>query len=712
MRQKKKAAEIAILCIFSLAITIVSYVYMQTLVDAELSQIIDIKAAIHAVIPRKDMYLAAIVVFLAITVFFYRGNKIALYVYKYRFILTGIIFVLCVCLEIHGSSIGMWARTLGRAETGELIGISRAIRSDEWAVSTPMMLSQYYNATGEFPYFSDTVRGMPTDMFMVYGQPVRDIAILFRPFHWGYLFLSPGKGLSFFWCGRFLALLMVSFEMIMLVTDGNKKVAAAGSTMISLAPVVQWWFAINGFIEMLVFSQLSILMLDKYMKSSRIWEKAVCTFVISICAGGFVLTLYPAWQVPMAYLIVLLAVWIIVKNFKQFRFRKSDCLLIIGALLFIGAMMLHIWSNSKETIELVMNTAYPGKRVDTGGNAGTFLVNYPSNIWYAMMGRGSMVNAPESAQFIDFFPLCYIMPITAMVKKRKIDGFSLILLVYSSILLIWCIWGFPLILAKATLFSYSTATRAYTILGVVNLLLLMRGISIWPKELAKTGYAVCFAVLGIAVVLLGAELIPGFYVSNKQMGLTCLIFAVIFCLLCYITNQRAQVIFAVMIAGMMFYAGGFVNPIVKGVDTVYNLEEVNMIQTVCKEDPDSVWVMENVGPPLNNTGLLVGASSVNTTNVYPALERWKELDPAGKYEEIYNRYAFIIVQLKHEGAAEFILNQPDVFTVKMTAEQLQKLKIKYIFSSQSGLSEYSNENVTIEKIRQTGNFFIYELQKK
>lgn len=79
-----------------------------------------------------------------------------------------------------------------------LIGISRSIRSDEWAVNTPMMISQYFNNAAPFPYFSETIRGALTDVFIVYGQPVLNIVEIFRPFHWGYLLLSPAKGLAFF----------------------------------------------------------------------------------------------------------------------------------------------------------------------------------------------------------------------------------------------------------------------------------------------------------------------------------------------------------------------------------------------------------------------------------------------------------------------------------------------------------------------------------
>ncbi len=33
----------------------------------------------------------------------------------------------------------------------------------------------------------------------------------FPAFQWGYLLFAPARGLSFFWCGRFLALLMIFF---------------------------------------------------------------------------------------------------------------------------------------------------------------------------------------------------------------------------------------------------------------------------------------------------------------------------------------------------------------------------------------------------------------------------------------------------------------------------------------------------------------------
>ena len=80
-------------------------------------------------------------------------------IYKYRFLIAGIILVICVLFEIHGSSLGCLRLT--DPSHRALIGISRPIRSDEYNIFTPFAFSQYYN---NFSYFSSIIRAVPTDM--------------------------------------------------------------------------------------------------------------------------------------------------------------------------------------------------------------------------------------------------------------------------------------------------------------------------------------------------------------------------------------------------------------------------------------------------------------------------------------------------------------------------------------------------------------------
>ena len=99
--------------------------------------------------------------------------------YRLRYVLSGIFLLLCVLLEVHGSSIGMYGKFLDHPELQSIIvGVPRQIRSDEYIVFTPFAFSQYFT---NFSMINDIVRAAPTNMFIVYGQAVWHLAMIFRP---------------------------------------------------------------------------------------------------------------------------------------------------------------------------------------------------------------------------------------------------------------------------------------------------------------------------------------------------------------------------------------------------------------------------------------------------------------------------------------------------------------------------------------------------
>ena len=111
---------------------------------------------------------------------------------------------------------------------------------------------------------------------------------------------------------------MVTFEFGMLVTGKNKRLSVVLSFLISFAPVVQWWFAINGLVEMLIFMQLSMVMVWKYMNTENSVQRIPYVVVIMICAGGYILTMYPPGRFHWRYVLLGIFVWIIWENYKNF----------------------------------------------------------------------------------------------------------------------------------------------------------------------------------------------------------------------------------------------------------------------------------------------------------------------------------------------------------------------------------------------------------
>ena len=113
-------------------------------------------------------------------------------IYKYRFAIAVAILIILILLNLNGSSIGFWNIHFEKdPNEGVLIGHSRKIRHDEYVVNTMMAFSQYKN---DFGFISNRLRGSEiTNMFILYGQPVKDIAILFRVFLVRLFILKPRK---------------------------------------------------------------------------------------------------------------------------------------------------------------------------------------------------------------------------------------------------------------------------------------------------------------------------------------------------------------------------------------------------------------------------------------------------------------------------------------------------------------------------------------
>ena len=175
------------------------------------------------------------------------------------------VFALSVAFELNGSSLGMWNRYVPNSRAiAPVCGIPRPIRSDEWAVFTPMTLAQVH-ARPSFPYFNDLPRAMPTDMFSVYAQPVRHPLLVFRPFLAGFVLFGFNRGLAFFWAGRWLALLLAMYALFKFLTNGDKPLAGCAALMVVLSPVVQWWGAINALAEILIFGSVFVLCFDRFM---------------------------------------------------------------------------------------------------------------------------------------------------------------------------------------------------------------------------------------------------------------------------------------------------------------------------------------------------------------------------------------------------------------------------------------------------------------
>ena len=633
-------------------------------------------------------FLAVGIIGLGFFILLCKGEKAADFLYSHRYLICLILFVCCVVLRLNGSSIGMWSDTLGEEETGVLAGVSRYVRSDEWFASTPMAFSQYFDYPKAFSYFGNVLRGVPTDMFLEYGQPVRDIAVIFRPFHWGYLFLPPAYGLSFYWCGRLIGLFLVSFECGMLLTKKNRILSLAYALLVGFAPVVQWWFAINGLVEMLIFLQASVLLLKKYLETDSRVRRGVFLAGIFLCAGGYILTMYPAWMIPLGYVLAGMFAGIFLTSFDIKKWRRTDFVILAAEAAVFLVLMGYVFYKSRGTFEALMNTAFPGKRFFTGGGGYSTSTNYMANIWYAIFGYASYINECESARFFDFFPVCYLPAVWCLVKDKCRDKLLWILAAVSVFLEVYAIAGFPPALARITLLSNCSSERVFAVVGFCNLLLLFRGLALIRKPLRRPFAVIGGIVLGIFCVMSNARVFPEYYnhAHLNILAITLVLAACLYIGLLLTGEKKGQLFFLGMVSVVMVLCGALVNPIRTGISDIYESETLRQIQAVKEADPEALWVVEDEDVPAINLPILVGARTVNCTNVYPALERWEALD-GGANNWVYNRYANICINMANVEKPQIALLRTDCFQLTCPPSTLEQIGVRYILT-ENDLDQY------------------------
>ena len=684
----------------------------------------DVVNLVFSMISLKHILLLLVIYFIVFMILFNKELRVKTsnFLYKYRFILGFVVFVLCVIFEIHGSSIGML--NLSATEHRALLGIPFHIHVDEFSINTPFALSQYYN---NFSYFSDIIRSYPTDMFLVYAQPVLDIAAIFRPFFWGYLFLPQGKGLSFFWMGRLIALLLVSFELGMLITNDNKTLSLSYSLLVTLGPLVQWWFGVNSFVEMLVFGQLSIILLNKFMLADSFKKRLLLAGLIAFCAVSYTISIYPAWQVPIAYIILALGIWVIYKNWKNFNYSKQDLIHIAVFLLIVGVSLTYILTKSWDALMTSMNTYYPGTRRYWGGvdlywgSANwKFFFDYMRTIFYPLTPpqRGIKIGL---AYFVSFFPLSIILySIVQFVQKRKDVLLHLLMVVYI-FFIAYFLFTFPEFVGKITLMSRSMSTRLLVIISLVDILLIIRSLSI-IKPIKFLGKPFSKKSLAISFLLVGIVLFSDFYFmgtrfySYAMLVVAFIIFGLaFFFILNSAENKKAQLGFLCCVAVISLAAGGLANPIESGVDFYYDQPIIQEVSGIVNDNPDAIWV---VGQELYMDEIVpVGAHTLNSVNVYPNFNLFSILDPNNESYIVYNRYSHlhIIFQDAHPTTIEIppdsTLKKSDQLLVYLNVNDIKKLNISYVLT-RDDLKPLSNENVTFTPIFSDNGVNIYKIYCK
>lgn len=609
---------------------------------------------------------------------FFDYQDIVKFLFTKRWAIAGVLFVVLVASDINLSNVSVWNEYIQpsiRSEFSEpILSSKRPIRSDEWLCDLTR------KATGELVGYgaeNDIVRGTYNSGLAASGLYL-GYSALSNPCNWGYYLFGFEYGTSFYWMSLLILSFMISFELAYIVSGKKRLAALLGGCAIGLSQFLMWW-SIPG---LFIYAQAIIVCIYYFVLANRKLFKVLLALGTVFSATAFVTTLYPAWQVPLAYTIIAFVLWIVISHWQRIKaFKKFDWLTIIVAFVFMISVVFSYLYDNRFYIEGVMNTVYPGHRTSTGGGGLYKVFFWVQSLLYPFADTG---NNSEAGMFFCLFPLPMILSLINVVrqiyfklkeKTAKIDSLNLFLLILTTLFTLYCTLGISEYLAKTTLMSYSFGERIADMVGFLNVILLIRNLN---SNRMNPIIAAIVAVTNLALSVYVSNIYFTSFMHPIYIAIvSSLVFGFAFVILTKYNEFAVKSVILVLSILLMF-SGISVLPITRGVESLKSKPAALEIQNIVKSDPDAKWAGNNSFT--SNYAIANGAKCITSINYLPNIELWRKLDLNGQYEEIYNRYAHISLELT-DNSTQFELLQTDSIKLSLDFQDMKTCEIEYLFST-------------------------------
>lgn len=655
-------------------------------------------------IPLYRAFILFFVVFFLSLHLVYPVKKIYDFMFKYRWYIGVGLLLFVTLFKINGDSMAYYTMTIQGDKVDALsypiFGKIRTIRSDEFLVNNPGIFASVMN-NPSFEKYNTILRG--TDTLNIISGVYKGLAMIaYQPWKLIFTILPLENAFSFYF--YFVPVFAFLFCMeLFYILSKNKLVAFTGATLTIFSSYFLWW----GFPNYLLSGTATIVFFYKFINEKNIKKQIVFGLLMALSFSIFVCNLYPAWQVPVGYVCLVIGIWMIKENFVQIKSQsKVQWFIFFGSIGICILLVLNYFISTKEYIQIINQTVYPGKRVEYGSNEIGKLLCYAQSLFFPIK---DMYNNSESGVFFCLFPLSTLLSLYYSIKSKKKDLLSILLLTVEIPMIIYTTIGLPPIVAKLLLFTHSTSVRMIDILGFVQVILIVRLLSFYKDE--KHIKPIVGGIVAIAFacesVLICKYSFPDYL--NKYWMI--LLFIMIFFLSFYLmTNYKGKGFkkFEILISLVSICSGLCVRPISIGLSSVYAKPAAQEIQKIVSKDPTSKWVTIG-GIETPSFTVMCGAPTINFVNTYPNLKLWHTLDPDKKYEKIYNRYEHVKVLLTHEETS-FELIQSDYITLNLSYKDIKKAKVKYVFTNGEDCDiDFNNGYVKFDKVYDESGVKIYKI---
>ena len=584
---------------------------------------------------------------------------------------------------ISGSSTPLLATDAGSGDS-VVFGLPRSIRSDEWIVHTPMVISQVEN---DSPRYGDVGVGSH-DMSILSDLPVLDWTAVFHPNHWAYPILPIDNAYAFDWWSVG-AILVLGTYCFLLVVTGSLRWSILGALFLYGSPYLHWWYTASVFtaIGWMAFAGAFLLVAVTSTGRRRIVFSALGAFSL-VC---FALVIYPPWQIPAAIAVAGVtsgALW------TRWRTNAASLRSIVTAgaamavltLIPLGVFVL----THRPAMNAIAHTVYPGARVIPGGSlpwthlfSSWFGLNYLTN---GSGMRGALFpNESEASSFLFLgvtllFALPLVWRFVAPLGDR-LRGVMIATVAVMALFLTQLFVGLPKIVARVTYLSVVPEPRTLIGLGFSSMVLVVViGVSLERFEIPRRTKWFATAVLVVVSAVCVTGLAQDFRSVNAAAGSRLIAIAVIAAIASASLYFWRPLVSVGMLALFGLIVSVPVNPLVSGISQARDSLVATTVRAISSaSNGDGAWVAETY--PLASLLTTAGVRNLSGVNLYPNVAAWEIIDPSHTYENAWNRYSQAVwsfdTNLK---AAVVALPQADMVEVKINPcdPVLDKFNLRHI----------------------------------
>jgi hypothetical protein len=652
------------------------------------------------------------------------------------------LFVVLVALGIHGSSTGVtadwwmpekpysaylfWSPSQNQndsdpatdARRDYLMARARWIRWDELMTATPQALAQLSHRP-RFPVINTNVAA-GQNMLINQHVPVWHLATLARPSTWGYFLLGAQRGLAWNWWFQGFACFTVLFLLLEIILERQTWLAAFGAFWFCASAYVVCWSMWPAY--MTFFIALTCLSAYHLFQSEKRSTLAVCAVLFGLGLSGFVMFLYPPWQVSVGYLFLLLFIGLFIRDKLYATFKansKPRLIAMLGAVavtcVILGAYLITCLPDLK----IMSATVYPGHRVSVGGDFSFALLfegMYNLKTIYEL--PPNLTNQTETASFYYLFPAVILAMSLSKRFRERLGILGYLLAAYLLVLLFFLLVGLPEILAKLTLLSYVPPYRADVAIGLASIILCVQTLALvgkrQPDELSKWDQALPWVIglLMVALLLWHGTAIRQLTLGTLSTRLIITV-SVIGGLLTYLLLSARRRLFCALMAVIIVATTAFFNPLSTNLDHLYHSELAEQIVRFNKQsDKPPLWLCYGgVNPGILVT--MLGGHSLSGAHWPPQVALWRKLDPSSFFAPVYNRFALVSLEYGEPNlSAKFTSPQEDaiVLTISPQLPILKTMGARYVLALGDAQQKVKPEGLTLVYRAANQSFSIYELQ--